>query len=296
MIGHGVASQQPVLGLPQQRARRRESMSSESSSPLVVNRRRRSSATTTAATKVWMLLVLGQITLGHNRLHYQATAFVLHPAQLGPGPQYETFREISANRRQAAATSCPRMILPPPTKVVGRSAPRRRQSQSIPSTTTALRAEAASIAAAASNSTGSDDTASITGSDHLSSISTVPQPPPHGIFPRGDALDRRLIKISLPVIANFAIGPLIGAVDLFWVNQMGDALAVAGQAAANQVFNSVFWLTSFLPAVTATLISRENAGGNKEGVQEAVSQALVVGWALAVISTGLLLAFPNQVR
>lgn len=69
-----------------------------------------------------------------------------------------------------------------------------------------------------------------------------------GLWPCFDELDRRLISISLPVIANFAINPLIGAVDLFWVNRMGNALAVAGQAAANQVFNSAFWLASFLPS------------------------------------------------
>ena len=55
------------------------------------------------------------------------------------------------------------------------------------------------------------------------------------LWPCLDELDRKLIKIALPVIANFAINPLIGAVDLFWINRMGNALAVAGQAAANQV-------------------------------------------------------------
>lgn len=29
---------------------------------------------------------------------------------------------------------------------------------------------------------------------------------------------------------------------------MGNALAVAGQAAANQVFNTAFWMGSFLPS------------------------------------------------
>lgn len=53
-------------------------------------------------------------------------------------------------------------------------------------------------------------------------------------WPAFDKLDKRLVKISLPVIANYAINPMIGAVDLFWVNRMGKPLAVAGQAAANQ--------------------------------------------------------------
>jgi putative MATE family efflux protein len=119
-----------------------------------------------------------------------------------------------------------------------------------------------------------------------------PIPP---IWPCFDALDKRLITIALPVIANFAINPLIGAVDLFWVNRMGNALAVAGQAAANQVFSSAFWLTSFLPAVTATLIAKENADNNKEGVQDAVCQALFVGMCIAIPSTILLLLNPDKV-
>jgi len=126
-------------------------------------------------------------------------------------------------------------------------------------------------------------------------ITNSPPPSVVGIWPCFDALDRRLIKIALPIIANFAITPLIGAVDLFWVNRMGNPLAVAGQAAANQVFNSVFWLTSFLPSVTATLISKENASGNAEGVQDAVCQALVVGLLLALVSSVLLFWQPDRV-
>lgn len=115
------------------------------------------------------------------------------------------------------------------------------------------------------------------------------------LWPCGDELDKKLLKISLPVIANFAINPLIGAVDLFWINRMGNALAVAGQAAANQVFNSAFWLASFLPSVTATFVSTENASGNQEGVQDAICQALFVGMLFAFAGGLALLLQPEQV-
>lgn len=72
-----------------------------------------------------------------------------------------------------------------------------------------------------------------------------------GIWPSNDALDKQLMKIAVPCIANFAIAPMVGAVDLFWVNQMRNPLAIAGQAAANSVFNSVYWLASFLPSGTS---------------------------------------------
>ena len=107
-------------------------------------------------------------------------------------------------------------------------------------------------------------------------------------WPCMDKMDKDLIKISLPVIANFAIGPLVGAVDLFWVNRMGSALAVAGQAAANQVFSSAFWFTSFLPSVTATLVAKQHAKGDKEATQDAICQALFVGFFIAIIGTPLM--------
>mmetsp|Transcript_6881 Transcript_6881/g.16872 ORF Transcript_6881/g.16872 Transcript_6881/m.16872 type:complete len:556 (+) Transcript_6881:245-1912(+) len=110
----------------------------------------------------------------------------------------------------------------------------------------------------------------------------------HGLWPCMDKMDKELIKISIPVIANYAIGPLIGAVDLFWVNRMGNALAVAGQAAANQVFSSAFWLTSFLPSVTSTLVAKQHASGDKEATQDAICQALFVGFFIAMIGTPLM--------
>jgi Na+-driven multidrug efflux pump len=113
-------------------------------------------------------------------------------------------------------------------------------------------------------------------------------------WPCGDALDRKLIKIALPCIANFAINPLVGAVDLFWINRMGNTLAVAGQAAANQIFSSAFWLTSFLPSVTATMVAKEHAKGSEEGVQDAVSQALIVGTMVAIFGSVIVLSRPDR--
>jgi putative MATE family efflux protein len=107
-------------------------------------------------------------------------------------------------------------------------------------------------------------------------------------------MDKELIQISLPVIGNYAISPLIGAVDLFWVNRMGNALAVAGQAASNQVFSSAFWFVSFLPSVTATLVSKQHAKGDQEGTQDAICQALFVGFFIALVGTPAMFFNPNK--
>ena len=47
----------------------------------------------------------------------------------------------------------------------------------------------------------------------------------------------------------------MGAVDTFWVGRMGNALALAGQGAANQVFNAFFFVVGFVPKVTVPLVA-----------------------------------------
>jgi hypothetical protein len=47
--------------------------------------------------------------------------------------------------------------------------------------------------------------------------------------------------------------------------------------------------------VTATLVSKANAQGNQEELQNAVSQALVLGFYVSLIGTFLMLKFPDKV-
>lgn len=118
--------------------------------------------------------------------------------------------------------------------------------------------------------------------------------------PCGDELDQRIVKLALPAVVNFAIIPLVGAADTFWVGRMNNALALAGLGAANQVggcrggkeakllpevnsflyllfqlsnmvfigifhwqvFSSAFWIISFLPSVITPQIAK--AYGSKD--------------------------------
>jgi len=141
---------------------------------------------------------------------------------------------------------------------------------------------------------GNQDDEEVTGSDELS-VRGGEEEKPLGVWPCGDKLDMNLIKIALPCIANFAINPLIGAVDLFWINRMGNPLAIAGQAAANQIFSAAFWLTSFLPSVTCILVAKEKAKGNEEGVQDAVCQALFIGFLLSMLWSAIILTNTEKV-
>jgi Na+-driven multidrug efflux pump len=110
---------------------------------------------------------------------------------------------------------------------------------------------------------------------------------------RFDHVDRLIFRTTLPLSTVFAIIPIVSALDLFWVNRLGDTLAVAGQAAANQVYNSAFWLFAFLPTITATLVSKSHASGDIEKTQDSVCQAMLFSLLIA-IPGGMLMFFKTS--
>ena len=50
-----------------------------------------------------------------------------------------------------------------------------------------------------------------------------------------------------------------------------------------------------LPSVTATLVSKANAKGDKEELQDAVCQALVVGFGISLLGSALMLLYPERI-
>lgn len=123
---------------------------------------------------------------------------------------------------------------------------------------------------------------------------SVQTPAKIGKWPCGDELDKRIMSLALPAVLNFAIFPLVGAADTFWVGRMSNALALAGQGAANQVFNSAFWFMSFLPSVITPLVAKAHGAGNEEAVRERVGEAFFIGAIMGIIGTVLLTLFPGQ--
>jgi hypothetical protein len=109
-----------------------------------------------------------------------------------------------------------------------------------------------------------------------------------------DDLDKQIIGTTLPLSAIFAIMPISMTLNLYWVNRLGDTLAVAGQAAANQVYNSAFWLFAFLPSVTATLVSKAHSAGDLESTQDAVCQALILAVMISALGTSFMFFRPAK--
>lgn len=107
-------------------------------------------------------------------------------------------------------------------------------------------------------------------------------------WPCGDALDRRIGALSLPAVISFLILPITQATDLFWVGRMNEALAIAGQAATNQIYSTVSMVTSTIPTILAPRVAKANAAKDMEEVQQAVGESLFMSASIGVVLTALL--------
>ena len=113
-------------------------------------------------------------------------------------------------------------------------------------------------------------------------------PPPKAAWRLGDELDQRIAALALPAVVSFMILPIAQATDLFWVGRMGEALAVAGQAATNQVFSSMSMVTSTIPTILTPRVAAAHANGDKEAVQKAIGEAIVMSAVIGLVLTAAL--------
>ena len=111
-------------------------------------------------------------------------------------------------------------------------------------------------------------------------------------LPRFDALDKIIVSLWLPALANFFIIPLVGAVDVFWVGRTGDPAALAAMGAANQTFSSAFWIISFLPSLVTPLVAQAAARGDQGKLQRQVGEAVFVASLAGLAGTALLAGSP----
>ena len=101
--------------------------------------------------------------------------------------------------------------------------------------------------------------------------------------------------MALPSMANLAVIPVVGAVDTFWIGRMGDALALAGQGAANQCFYSTFFLIAFIPTITAPLVAKAAGSGDLEAARARVCEAIFLASALGFLGMLMLVGRPQLV-
>lgn len=74
---------------------------------------------------------------------------------------------------------------------------------------------------------------------------------------------------------------------------MGIPLAMAGQAAANQAFFTIYFLVSYLPTITAPLVAAAIGAKDRDKATSLVCESLFLGTLLGGVGTLLLVAWPH---
>lgn len=92
---------------------------------------------------------------------------------------------------------------------------------------------------------------------------------------------------------NYAIVPFVHTVNTFWVGRMGNALALAGQGAASQIFTSYFWFFSFIPSVITPLIAKAHGAKDTDSIRERIGEAVFIAGIMGIIGTIMLGIFPS---
>ena len=54
-------------------------------------------------------------------------------------------------------------------------------------------------------------------------------------------LDKEIFSLSKSSFLNYAMTPIIGAVDTYWISKLNHGSMLAGQGTGDRLFNSIFF-------------------------------------------------------
>ncbi len=90
---------------------------------------------------------------------------------------------------------------------------------------------------------------------------------------------RRILKIALPVVLSNATVPILGAVDVGVVGQIGEAAPIGAVAMGAIILTSIFWIFGFLRMGTAGLVGQAAGADDSPEVSAILTRALLIAGA-----------------
>ena len=90
---------------------------------------------------------------------------------------------------------------------------------------------------------------------------------------------RRVLKIALPIVLSNATVPILGAVDVGVVGQMGEAAPIGAVGLGAIILTTIYWIFGFLRMGTVGLVGQAEGAGDKAEVSAWLTRALVVALA-----------------
>ncbi len=87
---------------------------------------------------------------------------------------------------------------------------------------------------------------------------------------------KRVFKLAAPIVLSNATVPILGAVDVGVVGQMGEAAPIAAVAVGAIILTTLYWIFGFLRMGTAGLVGQAAGAGDDAEVSALLSRALMV--------------------
>ncbi|THH37111.1 MATE family efflux transporter [Aliishimia ponticola] len=88
---------------------------------------------------------------------------------------------------------------------------------------------------------------------------------------------RRVLRIALPIVLSSATAPLLGAVDVGVVGQMGLVAPTGAVGLGATILLSIYWIFGFLRMATTGLVGQAEGRGDTPEVSAYLTRALFVG-------------------
>jgi MATE family multidrug resistance protein len=102
---------------------------------------------------------------------------------------------------------------------------------------------------------------------------TAPQPITHA----------RVFKIAMPIVLSNATVPILGAVDVGVVGQMGEAAPIGAVAMGAIILTTLYWVFGFLRMGTVGMVGQAEGAGDRNEVSALLTRALLIAGAGGVL-------------
>ncbi|MCY4334092.1 MAG: MATE family efflux transporter [Litoreibacter sp.] len=90
---------------------------------------------------------------------------------------------------------------------------------------------------------------------------------------------RRVFKIAGPIVLSNATVPILGAVDVGVVGQMGEAAPIGAVAMGAIILSTIYWIFGFLRMGTVGMVGQAEGAGDRAEVSALLTRALMIAGA-----------------
>ena len=114
-------------------------------------------------------------------------------------------------------------------------------------------------------------------------------------LPKLTPIDKEILSLGQSTILNYAMTPIVGAVDTFWISKMNSETMLAGQGTADNMFGSIYSIASFAPCVVTPLVSKYHAFYNTEQLNKLITTSVFMVGCIGFTSSFFMYIYSKKI-